>query len=146
MKQHIQHEIQSALHLHQALLTDETLHLQLQNIVLRSVQALQNNHKIWLCGNGGSAADAMHLAAELAGRFYQDRKPLPAEVLATNFAFATAVANDYNYETVYTRALHAQARRGDLLWRFLPPATRPIYYKYLQPPSKWACKPSALAD
>ena len=68
-----------------------------------------------LCGNGGSAADAQHLAAELSGRFYYDRAPLPAEALHTNSSFTTAVANDYSFEDIYSRAVHASGRKGDIL-------------------------------
>ena len=68
-----------------------------------------------LCGNGGSAADAQHLAAEFSGRFYYDRQPLPAEALHVNTSFLTAVANDYSFEDVYARMVRATGKPGDIL-------------------------------
>ncbi len=71
--------------------------------------------RVFMCGNGGSAADAQHFAAELTGRFIFDRPPLGAEALNANSSHITAVANDYDYGTVFSRALEASARRGDTL-------------------------------
>lgn len=79
------------------------------------VNSLRSGGRIWFAGNGGSAADAQHLAAELSGRFYLDRKPLPAEALHLNSSFLTAVANDYGYEHVYSRMLQGCAQEGDVL-------------------------------
>jgi D-sedoheptulose 7-phosphate isomerase len=79
------------------------------------VAALRAGGKIHFCGNGGSAADAQHLAAELSGRFYYDRPPLNAEALHCNGSYLTAVANDYSYDEVYARLLRGTARRGDVL-------------------------------
>lgn len=71
--------------------------------------------KVLFCGNGGSAADAQHLAAELSGRFYHDREPLFAEALHVNTSYLTAVANDYSYAQVYSRLVKAKGRKGDIL-------------------------------
>ncbi|RYZ18593.1 MAG: SIS domain-containing protein, partial [Chitinophagaceae bacterium] len=84
-------------------------------IVESIVQALRNGNRIWFCGNGGSAADAQHLAAEFSGRFYTDRKALPAEALHCNTSYMTAVANDYNYEVVYARLVEGITNQGDVL-------------------------------
>ena len=75
----------------------------------------ENGGKILFCGNGGSAADAQHLAAEFSGRFYYDRPPLYAEALHVNSSFVTAVANDYSYDEVYARMIRAMGRKGDIL-------------------------------
>ena len=75
---------------------------------------LQGN-KILICGNGGSAADAQHLAAELSGRFYYDRPPLFSEALHVNTSYTTAVANDYSYDEIYARLIRAMGRKGDVL-------------------------------
>lgn len=80
------------------------------------VASLQNGGKILFCGNGGSAADAQHLAAEFSGRFYYDRPPLYAEALHVNSSYLTAVANDYSYDEVYARILQAKGRAGDVLF------------------------------
>jgi len=79
------------------------------------IESLEQGGKILFCGNGGSAADAQHLAAELSGRFQYDRKPLYAEALHVNTSFLTAVANDYSYDDVYSRMVEAAGRRGDVL-------------------------------
>jgi D-sedoheptulose 7-phosphate isomerase len=71
--------------------------------------------KVFFCGNGGSAADAQHLAAEFSGRFYFDRPPLFSEALHVNTSYLTAVANDYSYDEVYARLLRAKGSRGDVL-------------------------------
>lgn len=79
------------------------------------VKCLKNDGKILFCGNGGSAADAQHLAAELSGRFYHDRTPLFAEALHVNTSYLTAVANDYSYDEIYSRMIIAKGRKGDVL-------------------------------
>jgi D-sedoheptulose 7-phosphate isomerase len=78
-------------------------------------ESLASGHKLLFCGNGGSAADAQHLAAEFSGRFYKDRKAWPAEALHVNTSYLTAVANDYHYDVVYSRLLEGIGRTGDIL-------------------------------
>lgn len=78
-------------------------------------ESLENKAAIYFCGNGGSAADAQHLAAELSGRFYLDRAPINAEALHVNSSYLTAVANDIGFEDVFARALEAKAKPGDIL-------------------------------
>ncbi len=75
----------------------------------------KNAGKVLFCGNGGSAADAQHMAAELSGRYYYDRPPLFAEALHVNTSFLTAVANDYSFEEVYARLVKAMGNKGDIL-------------------------------
>ena len=79
------------------------------------VSAYQNNHKVLFCGNGGSAADSEHLAAELSGRFKIDRRPLNADALHNNGSALTAISNDYSYEDAYARLLEAKGQQGDIL-------------------------------
>jgi D-sedoheptulose 7-phosphate isomerase len=79
------------------------------------VAALKAGNRIYFCGNGGSAADAQHLAAEFSGRFYTDRKALPAEALHCNTSYLTAVANDYSYDVVYARLIEGIGESGDVL-------------------------------
>ena len=79
------------------------------------LNALKKGNKLYFCGNGGSAADAQHLAAEFTGRFYLERKALPAEALHCNTSYLTAVANDYSYEDVYSRLLEGISKPGDVL-------------------------------
>ena len=80
-----------------------------------TAHALKNGNKVLFCGNGGSAADAQHIAAELSGRFYSDRDPLPAEALHVNTSYLTAVANDYSFDVVYSRMVKGMGRNGDIL-------------------------------
>ena len=77
--------------------------------------AFKNGNKVLFCGNGGSAADAQHLAAEFSGRFYIDRPALPAEALHCNTSYLTAVANDYSYDMIYARLLQGIGKKGDVL-------------------------------
>ncbi len=98
-----------------ALLNDEVTFNKLQEIAKAMVNALKNNGRIYFCGNGGSAADAQHLAAEFSGRFYTDRKALPAEALHCNTSYLTAVANDYSYDVVYSRLIDGIANEGDFV-------------------------------
>ena len=79
------------------------------------VNAFRNGNKVLFCGNGGSAADAQHLAAEFSGRFYIDRDALPAEALHCNSSYITAVGNDYGYDLIYARMIKGIGHKGDIL-------------------------------
>lgn len=81
----------------------------------RLIAGYRSGNRVYMCGNGGSAADAQHFAAELTGHFIFDRPPLAAEALHANTSHLTAVANDYDYDTVFSRALEGSARPGDTL-------------------------------
>ncbi len=107
--------IQSSIDVKKLILSNEVLIGRINDAALMCIETLRNGGKIHFCGNGGSAADAQHLAAELSGRFYYDRPPLNAEALHVNTSYLTAVANDYSYDMIYARMLQASARRGDVL-------------------------------
>lgn len=86
------------------------------NMVVEVItKAFKNGNSVYFAGNGGSAADAQHLAAEFSGRFYKDRKALPSEALHCNTSYLTAVANDYSYEVIYARLIEGIAKPGDIL-------------------------------
>ena len=89
------------------------------------VQAVQAGGTVYLCGNGGSAADAQHVAGELVGRFRRERKALPAVALATDGSVLTSIANDYGYEQTFARQVEALVRKGDVLWAFSTSGTSP---------------------
>ena len=108
--------IEDSIELKKRILTDEGMLNKIESVIDLCVKALQSGSRVWFCGNGGSAADAQHLASELSGRFNFDRKPLPAEALHVNTSFLTAVANDYGYDQVYARMLTACGRKGDVLF------------------------------
>src|SRR6478609_1058719 len=94
---------------------NEELLQRVEQIVQKMVTALQNGNRIYFAGNGGSAADAQHLAAEFSGRFYIDREALPAEALHCNTSYLTAVANDYSFDMVYSRIIDGIGQEGDVL-------------------------------
>jgi D-sedoheptulose 7-phosphate isomerase len=96
------------------------------------VKAYKNNGKVLFCGNGGSAADAQHLAAELSGRFYFDREPLDAEALHVNTSYLTAVANDYSYDVVFERMIKAVGKKGDILVSISTSGNSVNIYKAMQ--------------
>lgn len=108
-------KIKAAVELKQSLLSNVTLLNTVTNVAEIMVNTFRNDGKVLFAGNGGSAADAQHLAAELSGRFYTDRDPLYAEALHVNTSYLTAVANDYSYDVVYERLVKAKGRQGDVL-------------------------------
>ena len=97
------------------ILEDENLISTISKVSDDIINAFKNDRKVLICGNGGSAADAQHIAAELSGRFYFDREPLFAEALHVNTSYLTAVANDYSYDEIYSRLIKAKGRKGDIL-------------------------------
>lgn len=99
----------------EALLADSNVQNRLDNVIEASLKVFKAGGKMLFCGNGGSAADAQHIAAELSGRFYKDRPPLFAEALHVNSSYLTAVANDYSYEEVFSRMTQAMGKKGDIL-------------------------------
>ena len=115
MQQKISNIIQASIDTKQRLLADTTLMATIEQVTALTAQAFKNGNKVLFCGNGGSAADAQHLAAEFSGRFYTDRVALPAEALHCNTSYITAVANDYGYEYVYSRMIQGIGRPGDVL-------------------------------
>ena len=82
------------------------------------VKAFKNNQRLYLIGNGGSAADAQHIAGELVGRFKMNRRPLPAVALTTDTSVITALANDFGYDTCFARQIEALANPGDVILAF----------------------------
>ena len=115
MKEKIKNIISESVAVKNKILQDQTLIETVEKITNTIVDALKNGKRIYFCGNGGSAADAQHLAAEFSGRFYVDRDALPAEALHCNTSYLTAVANDYSYDVVYARLIKGIAHEGDVL-------------------------------
>ena len=107
--------IKASINTKQEILNNEELLSTIDKVVALIVAAFKNGNRIYFCGNGGSAADAQHLAAEFSGRFYTDRKALPAEALHCNTSYLTAVANDYGYDVVYSRMIDGIGEKGDVL-------------------------------
>ncbi len=107
--------INNSIEVKQQLLADEKLMSVIEESISLITLAFRNGNKVLFCGNGGSAADAQHLAAEFSGRFYIDRPALPAEALHCNTSYLTAVANDYSYDLIYARLLQGIGNKGDVL-------------------------------
>ena len=107
--------INESIKVKQALMVDAYLIAQIDTVVKVITTAFQNGNSVYFAGNGGSAADAQHLAAEFSGRFYKDRKALPSEALHCNTSYLTAVANDYSYEVIYARLIEGITKPGDVL-------------------------------
>ncbi len=105
----------SSIQTKQTMLADKALLDTITQIAHLLVMAFKDGKKVLFCGNGGSAADAQHLAAELSGRYYYDRPPLFAEALHVNTSYLTAVANDYSFDEVYARMIRAIGQEGDVL-------------------------------
>lgn len=93
------------------------------------VQTFRQNGTLYLCGNGGSAADAQHIAGELVGRFRAERRALPAVALSTDTSVLTCVANDYDYDAVFARQVEAYVKEGDILWGFSTSGASPNVLK-----------------
>jgi len=113
--ENIKEIIEASISVKQQVLENEDL-LQIINAATEQiVTSLKKGGRIYFCGNGGSAADAQHLAAEFSGRFYKDRAALPAEALHVNTSYITAVANDYSFDVVYARLVEGIMQKGDVL-------------------------------
>jgi D-sedoheptulose 7-phosphate isomerase len=111
----IQNIIKEDIEIKNKILSDSVLLHVINDVAKQIILAFKNNKKVLFCGNGGSAADAQHIAAELTGRFYLDRAPLNAEALHCNSSYMTSVSNDYSFEDVYSRLIKAKGKKGDML-------------------------------
>ena len=124
--------MKSAVENYTSVFQNDNMKANIQQIVAESVTAFQSDKKMLFCGNGGSASDAQHIAAELSGRFYADRPPLYAEALHVNSSFMTAVANDYGYEATYARMVEAAGKKGDVLVGISTSGNSPNVVKAIQ--------------
>jgi len=111
----IETSIHASIAVKQSVLEDQIFLKKIEVATETLSEVFRQGGKALFCGNGGSAADAQHIAAELSGRFYTDRPPLYAEALHVNSSYLTAVANDYGYERVFSRMVEAAGRSGDVL-------------------------------
>ncbi len=128
----LKNKIQSSIDLKTTVLKDEKLLTVVSKVIDEIVNCYKNGGKVFFCGNGGSAADAQHLAAELTGRFYYDRPPLFAEALHVNTSYITAVANDYSYDEIYSRYIAGSGKKGDVLIGLSTSGNSPNVVKALQ--------------
>jgi D-sedoheptulose 7-phosphate isomerase len=128
----IRKQIIDAIELKNKVLSDQQIMGALERSIHAIVGAYREGGKVLFCGNGGSAADAQHLAAELSGRFYLDRPPLNAEALHVNSSFLTAAANDFSFDMVYERMTMALGREGDVLVAFSTSGRSPNILRALE--------------
>ena len=112
---HIKKIISASISVKQKILEDSSMLETTSRVVETIVKAFKDGKRVYFAGNGGSAADAQHLAAEFSGRFYTDRHALPAEALHCNTSYITAVANDYSYDEIYARLIRGIAHPWDVL-------------------------------
>lgn len=115
MQEHIIQILKETIEQRNKLLNDAVLLGNIEEIAQILTQTFRQHKKVLFCGNGGSAADAQHLAAEFSNKFMKDRKPLDAEALHVNTSYLTAVANDYSYRDVYARLIEARGQEKDVL-------------------------------
>lgn len=111
----IRNIIQASIDTKQQLLQNAELLGTIEKIIDAIANAFKKGNRVYFCGNGGSAADAQHLAAEFSGRFYKDRNALPAEALHCNTSYLTAVGNDYGFDVIYSRIIEGIGEKGDVL-------------------------------
>ena len=111
----IKKNINDSLTVKQNLMQNDKLINQVVDVANQIIKAFKGDKKLLFCGNGGSAADAQHLAAEFSGRYYLNRAPLHAEALHTDTSFMTAVANDFSFDEVYSRLIEGIGKQGDIL-------------------------------
>ena len=110
-----ENSIKKSIQLKNNILKDNEILKSVESIVDEIVKTFNSGGKVFFCGNGGSAADAQHLAAELSGRFYIDRPALYAEALHVNTSYITAISNDYGYDIIYSRLIEGFTKKGDIL-------------------------------
>ena len=110
----IESRLQESFKLKEKVLSDSKLLSAIEEAARLLCDSIQNNGTVFLAGNGGSAADAQHIAGELIGRFYYDRPGFSANTLGCNLPTLTAIANDYDFERIYSRELMARAKSGDI--------------------------------
>jgi len=114
----IRDAISQSISVKQLVLADGELIRLMEAAARATIRSLQNRGKVLLCGNGGSAADAQHLAGEFVSRFRFDRPALPAVALNTNASILTSIGNDYEYSILFSRQIEALSAPGDVLWAF----------------------------
>lgn len=115
MQEKIKDVLKSSISVKEQIINDDNLLNAIEQSAHIITEAFLQGNRVYFCGNGGSAADAQHLAAEFSGRYYYDRPPLDAEALHVNTSYLTAVGNDYSFDEIYSRLIKAKGIKGDVL-------------------------------
>lgn len=142
--QFVKDEIQSSAEVKQKLMRDEALLKELARVTDACIETYKNGGKTLLAGNGGSAADAQHIAAEFVSRFYFDRPALPSIALSTDPSIVTAIGNDYGYENLFLRQVEAQGKRGDVFIAISTSGKSPNVLKAIMKAKEMGLKTVAL--
>ena len=118
MEQKIQNKIEAVIERHKEMVAEleKSGTEAAASIAEKIVESIKAGGRVYICGNGGSAADAQHIASELVNRFEKERRALPATALTTDTSLMTSIANDYSYEKIFTRQVEALVKKGDILW------------------------------
>jgi len=133
----IREKIAGSITNYQALLADENMLFIIDDAFCSIISAIRSGNKLLICGNGGSAADAQHMAGEFLCRFYKDREPLPAIALTTDTSVITAISNDYDYDQVFARQIKALAERAMSFWVLVQVVAQKMSLRHLRPPVRW---------
>lgn len=115
MQEKIKEVLNASISVKKEIIDNKNLIENIEKAAIEITEAFIRGNRVYFCGNGGSAADAQHLAAEFSGRFYYDRPPLDSEALHVNTSYLTAVANDYSYDEIYARLIKGKGIKGDVL-------------------------------
>lgn len=116
MNQEIVEKIKNSIECKEKLLNDKETLEAIEKVVNKVIECYKNGHRVYICGNGGSASDSQHFAAELVGRYMLERKALPAQAFSTDTSILTAVGNDYGYDVIFERQVEAMCQEGDILF------------------------------
>ena len=114
LNQFIEKQVRDSINVKKSILGNNEILKLVSKISLEIVKAYKNGHKVLIAGNGGSAADAQHMAGELVSRFYFDRPGLPAIALTTDSSIITAIGNDYSYNRIFSRQIESNGQKGDI--------------------------------
>ena len=115
MRKIIKENMQKSMNCKENLLQDEEAIKNIEAVCEEMIRCYENGHSVYICGNGGSAADAQHFAGELVGRYLLERKALPAQAFTTDTSILTAVGNDYGYDDIFRRQVEAMVKEGDMV-------------------------------
>lgn len=132
MQNEIMNRIQASIAVKEHILNNSDLISSIQEVCDTIIACIRNGGTVYLAGNGGSASDAQHIAAELVGRFYKERKGLPAEALSTNTSILTAIGNDYGYDAIFARQIEARGKKGDVFIGFSTSGNSPNIIKAIE--------------
>lgn len=132
MQNEIMNRIQASIKVKDDILNDSKMITDIQKVCDTITACICNGGTVYLAGNGGSASDAQHIAAELVGRFYKERKGLSAEALSTNTSILTAIGNDYGYDAIFARQIEARGKKGDVFIGFSTSGNSPNIIKAIE--------------